>query len=159
MRYCQYCGRHACGQHLVGGVRGYGDLCIDCAKMFNKSNYSLGNAWLKKTKGATEVNINKTIILDINPKKIDKVYSMIKEYMKGGILLRSNKPTTLNYIEPGKEINIKIWGKEDNLSIKVEWKAEYGNMFSEKNFKKFDREFGKMIKQIKIKFKRKKGNF
>ena len=158
MRYCQNCSKYACNEHLVTGVYGYGDVCIDCAKTFKKSCYGIGNIWFKKKKGATKFNISKTKILDIDPKKIDKVYSLIEKQMKDRILIHYIKPNTLNYVGKGREINIALEEKEGKIAFKLEWKAEYGNMFSEKDFKKFDMEFGGIIKKIENKFKIKKGN-
>jgi len=148
MRYCQNCGKYACRDHLVGGVYGYGDLCIDCARKFKRSCYGIGNIWFKRKKGATEFNINKTAILDVNPKKIGKVYSIMKEFMKDRILIQYKQPNTLNYINKGREINIKIQEENKKLALEIEWKSEYGNIFSEKDFKKFDEEFKKITRKI-----------
>jgi len=153
MRYCHNCGKHACERHLEAGVYGFGDLCIDCAKTFKKSYYGIGNIWFKKKKGATEVNINKSIVLDIKRRKINKVFSLIKEQMKSAILLQSEKPNILNYIVKGREKNIYLYPVGEGISLKIEWKADYANMFSENDFEKFDKEFEKIIKKIKGEFK------
>lgn len=153
MRYCQNCGKSACPDHLVGAVYGYGDLCIDCARSFKKSCYGIGNIWFKKKKGSTEFNVKKKIILNTAPKNINKIYSLIKQFMKNKILIQDTKPNILNYIGQGKEINIKIQEENKILTLEIWWKSEYGHMFTEKDFKKFDAEFKKITGKIKTKFK------
>jgi hypothetical protein len=149
MRYCQNCGKYACPDHIMGTSYGYGDLCIDCARSFKKSSYGIGNIWFRKRKGGTEFNIKKKINLDVIPKKIDKVYSIVKQFMENKLLIQDKKPNTLNYIGQGRETNIKIQEENKKLTLEIWWKSEYGNMFTEKDFKKFDAEFKKITKKIK----------
>ncbi len=152
MRFCQYCGRHACHEHLVPHVYGYGDLCIECSKTFKKSYYGIGNIWFKKRKGASEVSIFKTKSIGLRSDKRNKVFEAIKSYLegKGKILISSKKPSSLSFNEKGKEINVKIVEKNGEIAVKMEWKANYGNMFSEKDFDKFDNDFKRILAKLKI---------
>jgi len=68
--------------------------------------------------------------------------------MKDRILIQYKQPNTLNYINKGREINIKIQEENKKLALEIEWKSEYGNIFSEKDFKKFDEEFKKITRKI-----------
>tara|TARA_Y100000310_G_C20681537_1_gene816240 strand:- start:1079 stop:1555 length:477 start_codon:yes stop_codon:yes gene_type:complete len=153
MRYCQNCGKYACPGHMLGAVYSYGDLCIDCSRGFKKSHYGIGNIWFRKKKGSTEFNIKKKTTLDIIPKKIDKVYSVIKQFMKNKLLIQDKKPNTLKYVDKGREINIKLKEENNKLTLEIGWKSEYGIIFSEKDFKKFDTESKKIIKKIESKLK------